>query len=39
MNPPSNKAVIASALVNANLPHQLGLASLLFWCDGDLVSS
>jgi suppressor of ftsI len=39
MNPPSSKAVIASALVNANLPHQLGLASLLFWCDGDLVSS
>jgi suppressor of ftsI len=39
MNPPSSKAIIASTVVNANLPHQLGLASLLFWCDGDLVSS
>jgi suppressor of ftsI len=39
MNPPSSKSIIASTVVNANLPHQLGLASLLFWCDGDLVSS
>ena len=39
MNPPSSKAIIASTVVNANLPHQLGLASLLFWCDGNLVSS